>query len=169
MAQVSSDKKQTKPRVTWNFEPPLPIEPSPYFKIPPHIPSIVKWMVTGWLPVSERLIILLLAIICSSFFQPALADTQQFSLTWVAGLYVRNFLLMCLVAGGLHWYLYIARKQGDDRRYDARPFPTNSKLFTFGSQVRDNVFWTLASGVTVWTAYEALMLWALGGKQRISF
>lgn len=74
---------------------------------------------------------------------------------------VRNLLLMSLVAGGLHWYFYIAKKQGDDRRYDTRPFATDSRVFTFGSQVRDNMFWTLASGVTIWTLYEALMLWAL--------
>jgi len=68
---------------------------------------------------------------------------------------------MLLVAGGLHWYFYIARKQGDERRYDNRPFATRSRKFTFGSQVRDNMFWSLASGVTVWTLYEVLMLWAL--------
>jgi len=30
-----------------------------------------------------------------------------------------------------------------------------------GGQIRDNIFWTIASGVTVWTAYEVLMFWAM--------
>ena len=68
---------------------------------------------------------------------------------------------MCLVAGGLHLYFYTFRMQGDERRYDARPLATKSRVFTFNSQVRDNMFWTLASGVTIWSAYEVLMLWAL--------
>ena len=27
--------------------------------------------------------------------------------------------------------------------------------------MKDNMFWTLVSGVAVWTFYEGLMLWAL--------
>jgi len=156
-----TNTKQRKSRTSWNFEPPVPIEVSPYFRWPLDLLGIVKWMVSGWLPMSERLIILLLAIICSVFFQPTMIEAQQLTPSWLISLFVRNFILMAVVAGGLHWYFYIARKQGDERRYDARPFPTNNKLFTFGSQVRDNMFWTLASGVTIWTAYEAIMLWAL--------
>jgi sterol desaturase/sphingolipid hydroxylase (fatty acid hydroxylase superfamily) len=35
------------------------------------------------------------------------------------------------------------------------------RSFTFNSQLWDNMFWTLASGVTVWTGYEALLFWAM--------
>ncbi|MFT5116431.1 MAG: lathosterol oxidase, partial [Parasphingorhabdus sp.] len=51
--------------------------------------------------------------------------------------------------------------QGDERRYDTRPFPRNSQKFTLKCQVKDNMFWTLVSGVTIWSAYEVLMMWAL--------
>ena len=158
---TSTDPKPSRSRSAWNFNPPLPVAVSPYFRWPPDFASIFKWMVSGWFPISERLIILLLAIGCSLYFQPPLETSQQLAPAWVAGLYLRNFILMSVVAGGLHWYFYMARKQGDERRFDARPFVTKSRMFTFGSQVRDNMFWTLASGVTVWTAYEALMLWSL--------
>lgn len=154
-------QKLAKARATWQYMPLLPIAVSPYFRWPPNVINILKWMVSGWFPISERLIILLLAVIVSVVFQPMLADTDGFAPGWIIHLFLRNLFLMCLVAGGLHWYFYIARKQGDERRYDTRPFATSSRLFTFGSQVRDNMFWTLASGVTIWTAYEALMLWAL--------
>ena len=68
---------------------------------------------------------------------------------------------MTLVAGGLHLYFYVLKRQGDERRYDARPLAEGRSAFTFRSQVKDNMFWSLASGVTIWTAYEVLMLWAL--------
>lgn len=159
---MTSTQTDTKPaRSTWNYTPDLPVTVSPYFQWPINLKQIGNWMLGGWIPVSERLIILLLAIVSSLFFQPSLATTQSFEFGWVAAVFLRNFLLMSLVAGGLHWYFYTAKKQGDHRRYDARPFATSNRTFTFGSQVRDNMFWTLVSGVTVWTLYEALMLWSL--------
>lgn len=150
-----------KSKSRWHYTPSLPVNVSPYFQWPPKLQQIGHWIFGGWFPVSERLIILLLAIISSAFFQPSPEAAGNFSIGWLLTIFVRNFVLMSVVAGGLHWYFYIARKQGDDRRYDKRPFAKSSRVFTFGSQVRDNMFWTLASGVTIWTLYEALMLWAL--------
>ena len=37
---------------------------------------------------------------------------------------------------------------------------TNSRGFLFGSQLWDNVFWSLVPGAGIWTVYEALLLWA---------
>ena len=76
-------------------------------------------------------------------------------------MYVRNLILMTLVAGGLHLYFYTFTKQGQKLRYDPRPLMKNGKQFTLGGQIRDNMFWTLASGVTIWTIYEALLFWAM--------
>ncbi len=153
--------KTGKTREAWHYTPSLPVSVSPYFHWPMNAGNVLKWMLSGWFPVTERLIILVLAIIAAALFQPQLDQTTAFAPGWIAHIVIRNLILMFFVAGGLHWYFYIARKQGDERRYDARPFPTSSRVFTFGSQVRDNMFWTLASGVTLWSAYEALMLWAL--------
>ena len=145
----------------WNYAPTLPLGTSPYFDWPPSPARIVRWIVRGWLPLSERLIILLLAMVSAAWFHPALERCREFAPGWIAEIYLRNLVLMIAVAGGLHLYFYTWRRQGDERRYDARPLATGSRKFTFGSQVPDNVFWTLASGVTVWTAYEALMMWSL--------
>lgn len=158
---ATSQAGASKARTTWQYTPSLPVTVSPYFGWPPNIRKVLTWMVSGWFPVSERLIILFLAVFASVVFQPMLAETHNLAPGWLAHLFLRNLIFMCLVAGGLHWYFYIAKKQGDERRYDTRPFPTASRVFTFGSQVRDNMFWTLASGVTIWTAYEALMHWAV--------
>lgn len=78
----------------------------------------------------------------------------------VGAVYCRNLALMVLLAGGMHLYLYTFKRQGNHLRYDVRPFRKKSALFTFNSQFRDNVFWSVVSGVTVWTAYEVIGLWA---------
>ena len=159
--ESADESRAHRSKSPWHYTPALPVNTSPYFKWPLNFPDIGQWILNGWFPISERLIILLFAIVSSIFFQPTLAEAQSLSPGWIAEVFLRNFFLMVLVAGGLHWYFYIARKQGDERRYDKRPFATGSRTFTFGSQVRDNMFWSLASGVTVWTLYEVLMLWAL--------
>lgn len=157
----SSRASARKGRSPWHYTPVLPIQPSPYFRWPIDFRATLRWMISGWFPLSERLIILLLALLSAVFFQPAIERCREFSIDWIAEIYIRNLLLMCLVAGGLHLYFYVWKLQGDERRFDTRPLAKNSGVFTFNSQVRDNMFWTLASGVTVWTAYEVLMLWAL--------
>lgn len=148
----------------WHFKPDVPVGVSPYFQWPPNIASTLKWMISGWFPVSERLIILGLAIISSLFFHPALERSREFNIDWVSQIFVRNFVLMCMVAGGLHLYFYTFKKQGNRRKFDKRPFVENNRTFTFRSQIKDNLFWTLVSGVSVWTAYEALMMWALANN-----
>ena len=145
----------------WHYVPPLPLKTSPYFSWPPSVPAIVRWIIRGWFPISERLIILLFAVLSASFLQPDIEHYSNLAFGWVAHIYVRNFVLMCLVAGGLHWYFYMWCRQGNEYRFDARPLVASSRVFTFNSQVHDNIFWTLVSGVTVWTAYEVLMMWAL--------
>jgi len=153
---VSSESKSP-----WHFTPDLPIKTSPYFSWPPEPRSIARWMVSGWFPLTERSIILALAIVATLFFHPVLERCVNFSIDWMAQIYFRNMILMCLVAGGLHLYFYTFRMQGDERRFDSRPLASNSGKFTFRSQVKDNMFWTLASGVTIWSIYEILMMWSL--------
>lgn len=145
----------------WHYMPELPLGVSPLFKTPPEPLAIGLWFMRGWLPLSERSIILLLAAVSWFFFHPALIRCQVFQFDWIAQIFIRNLLLMLLVAGGLHLYLYVYRKQGNQRRYDARPLVQRSRVFTFNNQVWDNMFWSCASGVTVWSGYEALMMWAL--------
>jgi lathosterol oxidase len=102
-----------------------------------------------------------LSILSWVYFHPALERCREFALDWMAQIYLHNLALMIIVAGGLHLYFYTWRRQADERRYDARPFPTNARVFTFRSQLRDNIFWSCASGVTIWSAYEVLMMWAM--------
>jgi len=154
----------TEPRKTskreWHYKPELPLRVSPLFVWPLNIFNALGWIVKSWLPVSERLILIGFACLSWFYATPVLELCETLEIGWIAEIYVRNLFLMILVAGGLHLYFYTFKRQGEQKKYDARDLIKSSRLFTFNSQLRDNIFWTLASGVTVWTAYEVLMMWA---------
>ena len=82
------------------------------------------------------------------------------SAKWIGIIYALNFGLVMLFAGGFHLFFYTLRHQGDDRKYVAQFGHRGGGRFTFGKQVLDNMFWSLASGVAVWTAYVVGLLWA---------
>ncbi len=143
----------------WNHRPELPLQVSPVFQWPPQLLKILRWYWFSWFPLSEKLIVLCTAMISWFWLQPSLEFVQNSSsFIWIIPMWLRNLALMTIVTGGLHAYFYIFKVQGDRGRYDPRDL-SKRKNFTFNRQVWDNMFWTLASGVTVWTAYEALYIW----------
>ncbi|MEM1163235.1 MAG: sterol desaturase family protein, partial [Pseudomonadota bacterium] len=98
---------------------------------------------------------------CWLWFQPPLEEMATLAPGWIAQIWLRNLILMTIVAGGLHLYFYRLRAQEDRLKYDPRDLPLEGRSFTFNNQLWDNVIWTLGSGVTFWTAYEVLMFWAM--------
>ena len=150
-----------EPLPGWNHTPDVPLQVSPVFRLPFSPAAIFHWFWSRWFWLSEKLILIAIAFIAVTWFQPSLEVTQNLAPGWILGLYVRNLLLFSAIAGGLHLYLYHWRAQGDRLKFDPRPLATKGKQFTLGGQVRDNMFWSLASGVTVWTLYEVLLFWAM--------
>lgn len=145
----------------WHHTPPVPLQVSPLFRWPPRPMEIARWYWNSWFLVSERLILVAIAVISWTWFQPPQAAMQSLSPGPVLAMYARNLILMVLVAGGLHLWFYTFSRQGKRLRFDPRPLMANGRQFTLGGQIRDNMAWTLASGVTIWTAYEVLLLWAM--------
>ncbi len=145
----------------WNFKPDVPLQISPFFVWPLNPGKALVWVFRSWFPVSERLLLVPLAIVSWFYLHPALERCKEFAPDWILQIYVRNLGLMVLVAGGLHLYFYTFRKQGDNHRFDTRALAKNNRVFTFNNQIFDNMFWTCASGVTVWTAYEVVMMWGM--------
>ncbi|MFT7576266.1 MAG: lathosterol oxidase [Alphaproteobacteria bacterium] len=145
----------------WNYRPSVPIDTSPGFKWPPQPSKICGWFAARWLVVGENLILVGLAVLTWIYFQPPLEQTKVLAFDWIALMFVRNFVLISIVAGGLHIVLYVRKLQGDRLKFDKRDLNAKGRAFTLKSQLRDNMFWTLGSGVFFWTAYEALMLWAM--------
>ncbi|MEM9369997.1 MAG: sterol desaturase family protein [Pseudomonadota bacterium] len=144
----------------WNFHPELPVAYSPLFEWPPRPRAIAGWFSRAWLPISEHLIYVALALAVLAWLQPPLNETATLEAWWIFEIWARNMIMFIAVAGGLHLWLYTWRKQGDRLKYDYRDLAANNGTFAFRSQLWDNVMWGLASGVTFWTAYEAGMFWA---------
>ena len=162
MAVTDADGASQEERLPgWSYQPPVPIQVSPLFRWPLDPLACVRWLLRSWFPVSERLVIAGLALLSWTYLSPSLARCRELELGWIAEIYARNLGLLVLVAGGLHLALFTFKRQGDKGRYDARPLARESRAFTLNNQVADNVVWSCASGVTVWTAYEVLMLWAM--------
>ena len=80
---------------------------------------------------------------------------------WVLTIWVRNLILITLYAGTLHLWLFTFTLQGDRLKYDARPLMRDNGSFTFRDQVKDNMFWSLTSGVAAWTLFEVLYWWGV--------
>ena len=90
---------------------------------------------------------------------PPIENLQSLKILWIVGLLARNAALVLLFYGAWHLTLYIKRAQGVMFKFNGawpnRPNPT----FLFGRQTPDNMVWTFASAVPIWTAYEVLILW----------
>ena len=127
---------------------------------PPRLLAILKWLF-GWPGYlwPWNAVYLGFALLAYWFLTPPLADMATFEAWWIAAIFARNVGLTIFFFGGLHLYLYMAKGQGTDFRYSTRMPPARDKSRLFGRQVRENVFWSLASGVTMWTAYEVVTWW----------
>ena len=145
----------------WNYRPPVPIAVSPVFSWPPEPMRVVRWFADRWLAIAENSILIIIATLTWFWLQPSLETTKTLAAGWIAQMFVRNFVLLVIVAGGLHLFFYTWRRQGKRLKYDARDLSDKGRAFTFNSQVLDNMFWSLGSGVMFWTGYEVLMLWAM--------
>ncbi len=130
---------------------------------------MVVWISSFFLP--WNLVYALLALVLATWFSPDLVSTQTLSPSWISALLIRNEILAVLVFGAWHLRLYAWQRQGTHFKYN-RHFPkAKSPGFLFNSQIYDNMFHTLVSGVPIWTAYEMLLLWAYanGWAPMISF
>ena len=145
----------------WNYKPDVPIQSSPLFVWPPKPVKIANWIKNRWFVFGENLILVGLATLTWFYFQPALEDAKTIEFGWIAWMFVRNFILISIVAGGLHFFLHIRKTQEDKLKFDPRELNARGKTYTWNSQVLDNMFWTLTSGVFFWTAFEALMFWGM--------
>lgn len=144
-----------------NWAPHKPITYGPLFAWPWNAKAVVKWLfgfpgfLFPWTVVYSAL-----AIVVWLWLTPSLEIMKSLSPDWVLFILVRNLVLAFVVYGGWHLWLYSWKRQGTRFKYN-KQFPREqSRSFRFGSQTRDNMFHTLASGVPIWTAYEVLLLWA---------
>ena len=93
------------------------------------------------------------------YLTPSTLTLQTFAPGWIVLVLARNACLVLLFFGAFHLRLYIKRSQGNFCKYNPKWLDVGNPVFLFRDQTRDNMFWTLASGVPIWTAYEVVTLW----------
>lgn len=148
-------------RQEWNHVPEaLPLGVNPLWQWPPRPVQVFRWYWDSWFPLTINLGIVGLAFAAYLWTGPSLTEAARPG-WWIGEIFLRNLLLLAVLAQGLHWVFHGGQLQGGAHKYDPRPFPRKGRVFSFGDQLRDNMFWTLASGVTIWSAYEVLIWWSM--------
>ena len=147
------------PAQPWNWHPELPLEPTPVLIWPPRPGAFATWLFGFVLLRSQQLLHVALALLAWYALTPSPERMAVVEPGWIFEIWLRNVALFTLVTGGLHLYFHTFRGQGDFHRLDRRALARNDRRFFLGNQVLDNMFWSLASGVTVWTAWEILIWW----------
>jgi lathosterol oxidase len=146
---------------SWAWEPETPIAAGPVFlSWPPRPLAAAAWLVGRGYVLSLEVLYIGLALVIWFWLAPDLADCARLRPGWVLHLLGLNLGLVCIFAGGLHLYFHTFARQGTLHRYAGRELACRDARFLCGSQVIDNMVWTLASGVVLWTALECLLLWA---------
>jgi sterol desaturase/sphingolipid hydroxylase (fatty acid hydroxylase superfamily) len=144
-----------------NWTPFERIEYPPVFVWPPRPLGFLKWLfgVSGYiLPWNLFFAAVAFAVWC--FLTPTLETMKTFAPGWIAFILVRNAALVFLVFGFFHLRLYMRKAQGTMFKYNGKWLDRDNAAFLFRNQTIDNMIWTFASAVPIWTAYEVLTLWA---------
>ena len=145
----------------WNYHPDLPLADGSIFKWPPKPGFLARWFARNWLSLSERVIMVLLAVAIWLWIYPDFAATKTFQAGWIFQVWLANFALVALCAGTLHWYFFMRKGEGSELKFDKRDMARGNKLWKFSNQVHDNMFWSLTSGVGVLTAFTVLTMWLM--------
>lgn len=106
----------------WHWHPDLPVNHAPYWHWPPKPRRLAKWLWQNWLQVSDRSIYLALAFAVAFWLQPVTAAQSGFAFGWTSMVFLRNWGLLLIVAGGLHLWFYGIDGQGKLLKYDPRPY-----------------------------------------------
>ena len=81
-----------------------------------------------------------LALLVGLWIQPATPSHAEISFDWALWVFVRNWVLLLIVAGGLHFWFYGIDAQGKLLKYDPRPYAKRrNALYKFGYQTWDNM------------------------------
>ncbi len=143
-----------------DYTPDDPIAYAPLFVWPPRLRALARWLF-GWPGYlwPYNALYLMVAVGVWYLATPSTATMSTWGIGWVTVILVRNAALLVLWYGIFHVRLYVRKAQDTRFKYNGRFPAARSDRFTLGSQLRENVFWSLASGLPIWTAWEAVTLW----------
>ena len=144
----------------WNFHPDVPIPQGGIFRKLSDPTFVFKGILASWFGLYVRGLALCLITVIWLTLIPSMTEIGAGGSLWIAQILLVNMVLMLAWAGGLHLFLHRYAKQGNFLKFDLKPMRKGPQ-YTLGDQVYDNMFWTLAFSVPIWTAYECGLLWAL--------
>lgn len=159
---MPTDLSQDRETERWNFHPGTAVRNNPLFHWPLRPMAVLHWYGSYWLIVSTTTLSLAVAILAVWLWAPSPEQSATLSAAWVIAIWLGFLVPHSLLAGGLHLWLYRLRGQAGTLKYDARGQARDNGTYTFRSQVLDNMFWTLASGISFATLYTVLWFWAAG-------
>ena len=136
--------------------------PNPVFSWPPKPVAAVKWFYHYLFP--WNLIYIIIAALTWFFLTPEMARMTEFRVGWILEIFIRNQIMLIVFASALHIYFWSRKSQGFQYKYTPDWMGKSKRQFLWNDQVRDNVFWSVVSGGTIWTAFEVLMLWAYANR-----
>ncbi|MGI9461897.1 MAG: sterol desaturase family protein [Alphaproteobacteria bacterium] len=150
---------------TWQYHPKIPIRgdtplvPWPLKKF--RLLQAMRWILGRGFLYSANLGLLITAVGSWLFIEATGGIPTNLTFGWVGALFLRNTFLTFLLASGLHFFFSILHRQHETKFNPHNGFAKNHKGFTFQNQVWDNMFWTLASGVPLWTLCEVVYFYML--------
>lgn len=139
------------------FVPEEEIKIPPIYRLPPQIIKSVNWLYNFFFP--WWLIYFGLSFLGYFLVQNYSTFLLHFNIQLLTFIWIKNFFFLFVFAGGIHWWLYIRKKQSLDYKYYAKWPTENNAKFLFRNQVKDNMFWSIVSGCTIWTVFESTALW----------
>jgi sterol desaturase/sphingolipid hydroxylase (fatty acid hydroxylase superfamily) len=144
-----------------DWKPFEPIQYPPVFVWPVRPVKFMKWFLgyPGFI-LPWNLMYAAVGAVLWLYFTPSMETMTTFSVGWISFLFARNALLVWLFCGYFHLRLYIRKQQGTAFKFNRRLPATDNPAFLFRRQTVDNLIWTFAFAVPLWTAYEAATLWA---------
>jgi sterol desaturase/sphingolipid hydroxylase (fatty acid hydroxylase superfamily) len=143
-----------------DWKPEEPLHVAPVFVWPPRPAALLKYLFGypgyfwPW-----NLIYMAVPIVTWLYFTPPMEEMQSFAFGWIFYIFMRNAILIGAVLLLWHGWLHWKKAQGTDWKYTNKWFARNNPNFLMGNQTFDNLFWTFASAVPVWTAFEVLTMW----------
>lgn len=168
MTEITADREIPESdglKSTGDWRPTARLKAAPVFVWPPRPLAFLKYLVSNpgyFMP--RNIWYMGLALVTWFYLTPEMAVMKTFQVDWVAWIYGRNLAMMLVVFGGWHYRFYIRKAQGTAYMLNKNLPLGKHRRFLFGDQVWDNMFWTIVSGCTVWTAYEVVTLWAFANE-----
>lgn len=132
--------------------------PNPVFAWPPRPGAALKWL-RGYL-FPWNFIYMIVAVLTWLYLTPELARMKELRADWILEVFARNQVMLILFASAWHIYFWSRKAQGYRYKYTPEWMGKGKRKFLWNDQVRDNVFWSVVSGGSIWTAFEVFMLWA---------